>query len=244
MGLYQWHMEAVQNEALQVGPPPPPQDLVPFCCPRVGATIGDEDGLVIFDAIACDRRMAWSPSFQPHNREYVDEWLCHNCLTCFSRAHPLVPRLSNVPMDSANLDLVDRLRPLCCVHGPCTLLIDLARAERCWACTAYDGVDIPTVRESCPTRDLNIMRYYNNAFYIPDEVAANMVVVDSSDDEVLPSVGDGSNVVGDQDMDTWENDAVMAVADPWLEGDLERLAQIAVSDELDILARIAEKIYC
>ena len=67
-----------------------------------------------------------------------------------------------------------------------------------------------------------------------------MVVVDASDDEGLPSAGDGSNVVGDPDMDIWEDDAVRAVASPWLEDDLERLAQIAVSDDLDILARIAD----
>ena len=42
-------------------------------------------------------------------------------------------------------------------------------------------------------------------------------------------------------MDIWEDDAVMVVADLCFEGDLERLAQIVVSDELDILARIAEK---
>ena len=67
-----------------------------------------------------------------------------------------------------------------------------------------------------------------------------MVVVDASDDEGLPSVGECFNVVGDPDMDIGSDDDDMGVLVPTLEKNLERLSQIAVSDELNILARIAD----
>lgn len=68
-----------------------------------------------------ERRMHWAPACSQSAQLWRPEWTCLRCNATVTPKHAL---LQNVPPP-----------PQCLHHGPGTLILDMQRGERGWACT-------------------------------------------------------------------------------------------------------------
>lgn len=107
-------------------PPPSPAGVLPLCCNRVlllDPTRADRDEAW---RELPERHMHWAPSRDNTSQQWRPEWTCLRCNTTVTLEHHL---LQQVPEP-----------PHCPHHGPRTLVLDMQRGERGWACTR--GTDI------------------------------------------------------------------------------------------------------
>ena len=108
--------------------PPPPAHILPLCCPRVylanpraAASEGAWEELP-------DRHMHWAPVHNRQSGEWRAEWACLRCNTTVDESHPL---LAAIPE-----------RPLCTLHGPRALALDLREQSRGWVCCRGSPAEI------------------------------------------------------------------------------------------------------
>ena len=122
----------VQHEDPQ--PPAPPPNILPLCCHRV--ILVDPNRAHADEAWRelPDRHMQWAPYFDQRQQQWTPEWTCPRCSTSITPGHHL---LQEVPQ-----------QPHCPRHGPRTLVVDIPRGERGWACTT--STNPPHLRDCNP----------------------------------------------------------------------------------------------
>lgn len=172
-------------------PPDVPRDYIPMCCPRVVRT-NDHDEPVSFEELMHDRRMQWSPSMVDHpvsGRVWTDGWTCVRCGTAITRQSPM-----------AHIPFVQR--PSCPVHGETSLVADLRRSERFWACSTSDGNDVPTRWVGCSLT--KIVTECSDTIFDAESVASSLCsggVGEEPPDTIPDSALDGDVLAVEEAMD-------------------------------------------
>ena len=116
--------------------PPPPAHILPLCFPRVylanpraAASEGAWEELP-------GRHMHWAPVHNRQSGEWRAEWACLRCNTTVDESHPL---LAAIPQ-----------RPLCTLHGPRALALDLREQSLVTALQALQQVAVADGRRLPP----------------------------------------------------------------------------------------------